>query len=244
MPAVMMPKGLWHASFVVAASIVIAACSGQPVQSTASGSPFQSNAPASLVVGRSAKPADITAPGIQMPNGSIFTVSLGKYVLTIKASDWNTIVGTSQVRVLVGVEFAPDWNTKDYTYTTRNRFQYLADEISLHYHGTNFEPLSIAPGVSNGVVVEDAALYNPTYEVSKLSGLKVTIINSFVRRVVATGIFYAKPESAIIIPGRTVYFARLIFSSHSLGPAHSGMISITTNFHYDNFAPCPGQVCS
>lgn len=195
-----------------------------------------------LVVGRSHHLADLHGPGIDMPRGSMMSLSIGKhYELTIKAADWDTIVATSHVRVLVGVEFAPNWNTKDYTYTTRNRFQYLANVISQHYDGINFEPLSIAPGISKDHVVEDAALYNPTYKVAKLSGLKITIINRLVNKVEASKTFYSKP---IIIPGRTVYYAHLIFPSHSLGPVRNGVIMTTTNFHYSHFVPCRQQVCS
>jgi hypothetical protein len=220
----------------------IVACGGQPTGPSRSASPTQTNTSLSLVTGRSAKPTDVDAPGIQVPNGAAFTVSIGNYNLTIAATDWNTIIGSSQVADLVGVQFAPDFNaTED---VTRNRFQYLADKISQHYNGVSFEPLSLVSGVSNDAVVDDAALYNPADQVGKLSGLTVTMTNQLSTTTVASGTFYSTPSSAIVIPARTIYFARLTFSSSSLGPSRNNQRVITVNFHFDQFKPCPGQVCS
>lgn len=92
-----------------------------------------------------------------LDDDSTFSVSIGNYNLIITANDWNTIIGSSHVANLVGVQFAPDFNTTDNT--TRNRFQYLADEIFQHYGDTVFEPLSIVAAVSGGDLVDDAALY-------------------------------------------------------------------------------------
>jgi hypothetical protein len=243
MATAMRLRKFWSASAVALAALA-AGCINQSAQSLPSVSPSQSGGSTPLVTGRAAKPSDVNAPGIQMPKGSTFSLTIADYDLVIKASDWNTIVGASQVLVLVGVEFAPDWNTKDYTYTTRNRFQYLADEIARHYHSENFEPLAIAPGVSNGAVVEDVALYNPTSKASRLSGLKVTIINKTSNEAVASATFYNKSGTSIVIPGRTIYFDHLTFSAHSLGVAANGVFSTTTQFHYSSFVPCSGQVCS
>lgn len=234
----------WALPCALILAIAITACDSETVEPTHSASPTQTGTSISLVTGRSAKPAETDAPGIQIPNGSSFSLSIGDYNLTITAADWNTIVGASQVTDLVGVEFAPDFNHTESV--TRNRFQYLADEISEHYNGSNFEPLSIVEGVSNGAVVDDAALYNPTDQVGKLSGLTVSITNNLSTTTVASGTFYGTPGSAIVIPARTIYFARLTFSSSSLGATQNGKVSVSVNFHYDQiaFKPCPGQVCS
>lgn len=74
--------------------------------------------------------------------------------------------------------------------------------------------------------------------------MTVTIINDSSSATVASETFYGTPGSAIIIPARTIYFARLTFSGTSIGPSHNGMNSYTVHFHYDKFAPCLGQVCS
>ncbi len=235
-------RRLWHLPGVLLLAAAIASCGGQPSEPTPPASTTQTGTAIPLVSGRSVKPADVKAPGIQMPSGSTFSVSIGNYNLVITANNWNTIVGSSHVANLVGVQFAPDFNNTDNT--TRNRFQYLADEIFQHYNNTNFEPLSIVAAVSVGAVVDDAALYNATDQVGKLSGLTVTIINDSSSSTVASEIFYGTPGSAIIIPARTIYFARLTFSSTSIGPSRNRMNSYTVHFHYDKFAPCPGQVCS
>lgn len=246
MPEILVrPRSLRYLPGALLLTVSIASCGAQPAGPTAPASTTQTGTATQLVVGRSSKPADVGAPGIQMPSGSTFSVSIGSYNLVIKASDWNTIVSSSQVANLIGVEFAPDFNTTDNT--TRNRFQYLADEISQHYTGTHFEPLSIVASVSNSALVDDAALYNATDQVGKLSGLMVTVTNNTSGGIVASGTFYGTPASAVIISARTVYFVRLTFSSASIGPANNGMNNYTVSFHWSQFgqfAPCPGQVCS
>lgn len=234
----------WACSCALIVAITLTACESKGAGPTHSASPTQTGTAVSLVTGRAAKPAEIDAPGIQIPSGSSFSLSIGNYTLTVTAADWNTIVDASQVAPLVGVEFAPDFNHTEVV--TRNRFQYLADRIFEHYNGSNFEPLSIVEGVSSGAVIDDAALYNPTDQVGKLSGLTVSITNSLSRTTVASGTFYETPSSAIVIPAKTIYFARLTFSSSSLGPSRNGKISVSVNFHYNQikFKPCPGQVCS
>jgi hypothetical protein len=232
----------WYLAGVLLLVAAIANCGGQPSGPTPPPSTKQTGTGVPLVTDRSAKPADVKAPGIQVPSGSTFSVSIGKYNLVITANAWNTIIGSSHVTDLVGVQFDPDFNATDDT--TRNRFQYLADEISQHYGNTNFEPLSIVAAVSDGAVVDDAAFYNATDQVGQLSGLTVTITNDVSSATVASETFYGTPGSAIIIPARTIYFTRLTFSSTSIGPSHNGMYSYSTQFRYSKFAPCPGQVCS
>jgi hypothetical protein len=210
---------------------ILSACGGQPVQPSQSDAPTRTSTSQRLVVGRSATPTEIDAPGIQVPIGSALAISIGKYNLIITATDWDTIIGSSQVANLVRVKFAPDFNaTKT---VTRNRFQYLADKISQHYNGTDFEPLSIVSGVSNGTVVDIAALYNASGQTSKITALKVTITNKSSMATVAAGTFYSTRGSAITIPGRTIYFTRLRFSSSSLGPTKNGQISTAVHFRYD-----------
>lgn len=191
---------------------------------------------------RSHTQADFSAPGIQMPTGASFSISIGNYNLVITAADWNTIVASSQVESLVGAEFAPDFNST--SIVTRNRFQYLADEISLHYDGQTFEPLSVISAVSGGAVVDDVALYNPTEQVSELSGLTDKIVNLTSMTTVASETFYGSPGTAIVIPARTIYFARLVFSADSIGAAQGKVVHTQSQFHYAQFKPCPGQVCS
>jgi hypothetical protein len=221
---------------------VLPACGGQSKQPSQSEPSGHGRTSPPLIAGRSAKPTDLDAPGIQIPIGSTLIVSIEKYNLKITGNDWNTIAGSSRVAKLVGMEFAPDFNATKAV--TRNRFQYLADEISQHYDGTRFEPLSIVSGASNRAVVDIAGLYNPSARASELTALTVTITNNSSKATVASGTFYSPPNSAIVIPARTVYFARLTFSSSSLGPAVNGQRNTTIHFHYKEVALCSGQACS
>jgi hypothetical protein len=221
--------------------VAIVACGGAPGNHPSGGATSTSTA-SPLVTGRSIKPTDTKAPGIQLRSGD-FSFTIGNYNVVITASDWNTITGSSQVANLVGVEFSPNFNTDA---STRNRFQYLADKISLRYRGTNFEPLTIVEGVIDKDLVDIVALYNPTSQVGTLSGLAVTIAAQPSLRTVASATFYATPSSALVIPARTIYFTRLTFPNvASLGSAHNGARSFVTDFHYRQikFTPCPGQVC-
>jgi hypothetical protein len=191
-----------------------------------------------LVTGRSISPADIRAPGIQVPESGQFSFSVGRRQIVITSSNWNTIIGASTVVSLVGVMFSNNFNTIQ---VTRNRFQYLADLISEYYKFLDFEPLTVVNGISNHQFVDIAALYNPTTQVKKLSGLSVTIVARPSGRPIASEVFFATPASALVIPGQTIYFDRLTFQvPPNLGASHR---SFTTNFHWASITNCHGDIC-
>ena len=224
---------------------VLAGCSGKP-SGTSGPSPTplapSKNQHSQLVTGRSHTLTDIHAAGIQVPPGAVFSLSIGKHQLTITAADWDTIDATSTIDKLVSVMFSPDFNVTDPT--TRNRFQYLADRISMDYGGQNFESLSIVPGVSTGQFVDIAALFNPANQLGQLSGLRVDVIAKPSLQTIASQDFYATPHSAITIGARTIYFARLTFTGFSgLAPANNDVRNYTINFRYAHFVECPDRVC-
>lgn len=221
-------------------SVLLAACSSTgSVRGTAGHVSVRRGG--DLVTGRSLKPTEINAPGIQIPESGRFSFSIGHYEVVINGSNWDTIAGASHVTNLVGVEFSLGFN---HTGATDNRFQYLADEISLHYAGANFEPLTIVEGVANGQLIDIAALYNPASQVKRLLGLKVTISSKPSGAIVASQTFFATSGAAIIFPAHTVYFVRLAFSRfNGLGRAKGGMRHFVTNFYYSKFTTCRNQIC-
>ena len=134
------------------------------------------------VKGRAPSPAQTNAPGLQFTEGSIEATIAGHKV-TIEASDWNTIVDTSEVPHNVGLTMDADFHASA---TSRNRFQYLADRL-MPYVPTDatFIPLGIASGTdSSGTAGNSAAntlvavvgLINPTANSYKLSSLRLEIV--------------------------------------------------------------------
>jgi hypothetical protein len=129
------------------------------------------------------------------------------------------------------------------TDVTRNRFQYLADQIA-QYGVPDFEPIGMAEGLGAGQFIEFAALYNSTAQVKKLSGLTVTVSLQSSAKKVAMQVFFATPSSALVIPARTVYFARLSFAHFRSPPKTRGnSVSYNVHFHFAHFTSCRGQVC-
>ena len=121
---------------LLALTLAVAACSGGgPAGSTAR--PSQSTAApmsTALVSGRANSPTDVEAPGVQLrPGKAGFSVQVGSHNIVIAGNDWDTIVATSKVVPNVDIEFASGFN---WTATTRNRFQYLADLIAKDGHAT------------------------------------------------------------------------------------------------------------
>jgi hypothetical protein len=226
-----LPKALLYGVFATFASVIIIVAilyyAGSPSPRT---SPH-----ADPVRGRATKQADIEAPGIQVPSGH-FGLSIGGHELTITANNWNTIVGTSRVARLVGATFAPDF---DVTNVTRNRFQYLADEISLYDKGIDtFDPLSVTSGKSQKRFIDIAAFYNPTDHEGRLSGITVTVSDLHSGRTLASWAFYTTSGSSISIPAHTICFTRLTFPYFAtLASAHRGVRDSNIQFHFANFTP-------
>jgi len=225
-------------AFAVASAMVVA-CSGT---ARPSGSPTASKTPTTdiYVAGRAAKPTDITAPGIAFSKGNL-AFRVGTHQVSISANDWNTIIGSSAVPDRVGSMIDPLFNPTD---VTRNRFQYLADQIA-RFSLPNFEPIGMAEGIGSGQFVEYAALYNSTAQASMLSGLTVTVVLDPSDVILGEQTFFSTPGTALVIPARTIYFARLSFSQFKSVPnAPGNSYSYTVNFHFAHFAPCQGQVCA
>lgn len=219
--------------FVLAAAL--AGCtSGAPAASLrpSTSSPARHGA-ISLVTGRAPSPTDTSAPGIQLPHSAQLSVQVGTHNLVITGNNWNTITATSRVAENVSIAFGDDF---DWTATTRNRFQYLADLIAEYNTVDGFAPMVIDDGVSNGSFVAIAALYDPLKRAGTLTGLIVTVIANPQRTVVAKSAFYATADSSLVIPGKTIYFVRLTFPSFTSPKSHNGSFNYTNLIHWDTFA--------
>lgn len=208
-----------------------AASPASPQRSTSSPA---SHGPPGFVTGRAASPTDISAPGIQVPPSGQFSVQVGSHNVVITGSNWDTITATSRVAESVNIAFGDNFH---WTATTRNRFQYLADLIAEYNTVDGFEPIGIESGVSKGAFVSIAALYNPLRQARSLTGLTLTVIAYPPRTVVAKSKFYATADSSLLIPGKTIYFTRLTFSSFTLPPPRNRTRNFTNMFHYDSFLP-------
>ena len=188
------------------------------------------------VSGRASAPTDIRAPGLDITGGSL-QMDVGTRPLAISADDWNTIVGTSKVPVDVGVIVDPRYNPSD---VTRNRFQYLADKISL-CGLSYFRLLGITGNAAGRHFTSTVAIYNATSQVVRLSHLSMQIIAQPPAVTVASKVFYTATHGGCIIPANTMFFAFLQF------PNFTPIPKTATVFHFDFSFPaasiCPKQIC-
>ena len=214
----------------------VAACTGNgstTVNKPPPSSHPASMAPGALVSGRASVPNDVSAPGIQIPAGRTgFSVQVGNHEIVITGNDWDTIVASSRVASYVGVEFASGFN---WTATTRNRFQYLADMIAQDENSKDFDPLTIVTGISDKTATSIVALYNPSTKPGTLTGFHVTLISKPGETLVGTGDFFATADSSMFIPAKTIVFARLTYPVVTQPKPVNGIFQTTTNFHYDSF---------
>ena len=164
-------------------------------------------------------------------------MEIGNRQLAISADDWNTITGTSNVPVDVGVMVDPRYNPTD---ITRNRFQYLADRISL-YGISDFDVLGIVSGLANGYFMATVAIYNPTSQVVLLSHLSMQITAQQPAVTEASRVFYTATDGGCIIPADTIYFAYVEFPHFE--PAPKTATEIAYKFSFPSLVACPKQVC-
>jgi hypothetical protein len=223
---------------IVAFSAAISADSGS---STSAQVHLRSAQPATYgpvaVSGRASAPTDIrSTSGIEV-EGKYLELGIGARQLVISADDWNTIIGTSDVPVNIGMMVDPRYNPMD---LTRNRFQYLADRISL-YRVSDFDVLGIVSGLANGHFMATIAIYNPTSQVIRLSHLSVQIIAQPPRVTEASGVFYTANDGGCIIPANTIYFAYLEFPHFE--PAPKTAPEVVYKFSSPPPAVCLKQVC-
>lgn len=219
-------------------TLAVAACTGKGSSATnapSASSPPAGTAPSALVSGRASAPADVSAPGIQIPAGNArFTVQVSNHEIVITGSDWDTIVASSKVASDVGVDFASGFN---WTATTRNRFQYLADLIARDDSSQNFDPITIVTAINNKTVISIVALYNPGNHPGTLTGLHVKLISQPGEMLVSSGDFFATTDSSLFIPAKTIVFTRLAYPIITQPKPVNGNLETTTSFHYDSFAP-------
>lgn len=216
--------------------LAVAACAGSG--SSGSAAPPSSSAAVAtsgpLVTGRARVPSDITAPGIQVPAATArISFNVGSHEVVIPGSDWDTIVASTKVAASVGVEFASGFT---WTATTRNRFQYMADMIAHDESSRDFDPLTVVTGFKNDTAISIVALYNPGNQPGMLSGLHLTVISQPGETVIGTGDFFATADSSLLIPAKTIIFARLSCPLIAQPKLVNGAWEITDHFHYDNFA--------
>ncbi len=218
-------------------AFAVTACSAKgPAGNTATSAPSVSaSTSAALVTGRASTPTDVKAPGIQVPAGNAqFSVQVGSHKIVITGNDWDTIAAASKVEPNVGVGFVSGFN---WTSTTRNRFQYLADLIASVENSHDFDPITIATGFKNGSVISIVALYNAGKQAGNLTGLKLTVISGPTRTLVGSAEFFAAGNSSLMIPAKTIIFARLYCPVTTHPKAVNGAWEITNKFHWDSFAP-------
>jgi hypothetical protein len=222
---------------LLTAAFAVAACSGKgSTGSTANSAPSVSaSTSAALVTGRASTPTDVKAPGIQVPAvNAQFSVQVGSHEIVVTGNDWDTIVAASKVEPNVGVGFVSGFN---WNATTRNRFQYLADLIASDKSSHDFDPITVATGFKNGNVISIVALYNAGDQAGNLTGLKLTVISGPMRTLVGSAEFFATTDSSLMIPAKTIIFARLYCPVTTQPKAVNGVWEITNNFHWDSFAP-------
>lgn len=219
-----------------AVTLAIAACAGTgSTKRTAPPSPSATAARSGpLVTGRASVPTDITAPGVQVPANAQISFGVGSHEIIITGTNWDTIVASTKVAANVGVEFASGFN---WTTTTRNRFQYMADLIAQDESSKNFDPLALVTSFKNNTVISLVALYNPGEQPGTLSGLHLTVISHPGETAVGSGDFFATADSSLIIPAKTIIFARLICPLTAQPKVVNHTWHITDDFHYDSFAP-------
>ncbi len=226
-----------RAVVLLALALAAAACSGKSsTGSTATSAPSASaSTSAALVTGRASTPTDVNEPGIRIPAGNgQFSVQVGSHEIVVTANDWDTIVAASKVAPNVGVEFASGFS---WTTTTRNRFQYLADLIARDESSHDFDPIAVVTGFKNGTVISIVALYNPGNQAGNLTGLKLKVISRPTRTMVGSAEFFATADSSLMIPAKTIVFARLYCPVVTQPKAVNGTWEMTDDFHYDSFAP-------
>jgi hypothetical protein len=227
-------------SLLVAAPILtVTGCGGKSSSHTGSSTGTTSTNSSALVQGRSAKPTELSAPGLQFSKGS-FSVDLNNRSVVIGARDWNTITASSTVAHKLGVTLDPDFHAST---TTRNRFQYLADRLAAVAQ-PRFVPVGIVSTTvgSNDVAIE--ALLNPTADAYRLSGLHVTVINKSPRTTLGSATFFSGAGQSIVIPARGVDFLRLTVPlSHKPPRPVGGELHEETNFHYDRLFNCGIKGC-
>ncbi len=209
----------WLAFALVVAGPIMAVggCSGKSSSHTESSTNTTSTNASALVQGRSAKPTEPSAPGLQIAKGS-FSVDLNNRAVVIGASDWNTITASSTVAHKLGVTLDPDFHAST---TTRNRVQYLADRLAAVAQ-PRFVPVGIISTTvgSNDVAIE--ALLNPTADAYRLSGLHVTVIDKSPRTTLGSATFFSGAGQGIVIPARDVNFLRLTGAAEPQSSAAAG----------------------
>ena len=223
---------------LAALTLVVAACTGKGSNTSSAPSASShaaSTAPSALVSGRASVPADVSAPGIQMPAGSAgFTINVSNHKVAITGRDWDTIVASSKVAPDVGVNFASGFN---WTATTRNRFQYLADLIARADSPQGFDPITIVTAINNKTATSIVALYNPENHSGTLTGLHAKLISQPGDTLVSSGEFFTTTDSSVFIPARTIVFTRLVYPLITQPKSVNGHLETTSSFHYDSFAP-------
>ena len=189
-----------------------------------------------LVGNRAAAPTQQSAPGLQLYAGS-FEVSVNGNRLTISGDDWNTITDSSTVSHNVGVTLDPDFHADT---TTRNRFQYMADRIIAFAPGS-FDPVGIVAEPVGANFVSIVALINPTGDTYQLSGFQETVTESPPDTTVAAATFYSAPGTALVLPGKDIYFVRLTLPLRASPP--SSAKSTAYSFHWDRLYDCGTKPC-
>jgi hypothetical protein len=189
------------------------------------------------VPGRASGPTDIAVGGIEITS-PVKEINFnfgphGSGSVVISYSDWNTITGTSDVPTDVGLMLDPGYNAND---TIRQRFQYLADRISL-FGLTAFNVIGVDSSPAYGKYMATVAIFNPTDQVTQISNLRIKISSQSPNVVIASRAFYNVSHGGCIVPAHTIYFAYLAFAKTAA--ASSG---ISYDFSYDTIT-CPGQVC-
>jgi hypothetical protein len=224
-------------AYLMALAFVVAACTSKGSTGSTTRPSSSEGTPTAtvLVSGRASKPTNIDEPGIQIPPGNAgFSVQVGSHNIIITGNNWDTIVATSKVTPDVGIGFA---SGVKWTATTRNRFQYLADLIARDESSRDFDPITVATTIDNNTVISMVALYNAGNQSGTLAGLKLTAISQPARTVVGSGDFFATADSSLLIPAKTIIFARLECPVIAQPKPVNGSWTVRDNFHYDSFSP-------
>jgi hypothetical protein len=160
------------------------------------------------VKGRAAKPTDvITGHGLQVPKpGMFFSFSdFNGVSRKITYEDWNTIVATSSVPVVVPVRIDPSWGP---TKTDLRRSQYLANLVGEPPSGTVDARTIISWRLAEDQVATAILLVNARDAPVNITGLNLTMRTPG-GKTVLEGSFFGEGSHSVRVSPHSAYLTHL-----------------------------------
>jgi len=165
---------------------------------------------------RAAQTTDQEAQGINFNKGKLDVGIDPRNPLEIDASDWNTIDGASFVPICIPVEIDPTFSVDNRT--TLNRFQYLADRISLYPAQNQIDSYYITTaknGTALGIII---AFRNETQKPQALFHLHVELKESPPPTTVVD-IDIPEKQFDFTVQPKAIYFREIYIGSFAAPPS-------------------------